>query len=101
VNAAGIPPRIEVHESADALATAVAGELLARLTDAQSSGHEPQIALTGGTAHLPGLAAELERLIGVPVRVIDPLSRVKVSKKVREREQVGSLAVAIGLGIED
>jgi 6-phosphogluconolactonase len=44
-----IPPRIEVHESADALATAVAGELLTRLTDAQSSGHEPQIALTGGT----------------------------------------------------
>ena len=60
-----------------------------------------EIALTGGTAHLPGLGAELERLIGVPVRVIDPLSRVTVSKKVREREQVGSLAVAIGLGIED
>ncbi len=60
-----------------------------------------EIALTGGTAHLPGLGAELERLIGVPVRVVDPLNRVKVSKKVREREQVGSLAVAIGLGIED
>jgi type IV pilus assembly protein PilM len=60
-----------------------------------------EIALTGGTAHLPGLGAELERLIGVPVRVVDPLSRVTVSKKVREREQVGSLAVAIGLGIED
>ena len=38
-----------MHESADALATAVAGELLARLVDAQSAGHEPQIALTGGT----------------------------------------------------
>ncbi len=60
-----------------------------------------EIALTGGTAHLPGLGVELERLIGVPVRVVDPLSRVKVSKKVHEREQVGSLAVAIGLGIED
>ncbi len=43
------PPRIEVHETADALATAVAGELLTRLTDAQTSGHEPHIALTGGT----------------------------------------------------
>ena len=42
-------PRIEVHDSADALATAVAGELLARLADAQSGGQEPQIALTGGT----------------------------------------------------
>jgi len=60
-----------------------------------------EIALTGGTAHLPGLGTELERLIGVPVRVVDPLHRVKVSKKVHEREQVGSLAVAIGLGIED
>jgi len=60
-----------------------------------------EIALTGGTAHLPGLGAELERLIGVPVRVIDPLNRVKVSKKARAAEQVGSLAVAIGLGIED
>ena len=60
-----------------------------------------EIVLTGGTAHLPGLGAELERLIGVPVRVVDPFHRVKVSKKVREREQVGSLAVAIGLGIDD
>ncbi len=60
-----------------------------------------EIVLTGGTAHLPGLGAELERLIGVPVRVADPLTRMKVSKKVAEQEQLGSLAVAIGLGIED
>ena len=60
-----------------------------------------EIALTGGTAHLPGLGAELARLIGVPVRVVDPLGRMQVSKKVHEREQVGSLAVAIGLGIDD
>jgi type IV pilus assembly protein PilM len=60
-----------------------------------------EIVLTGGTAHLAGLAGELERLIGVRVRVGDPLGRMKVSKKVGEAEQVGSLAVAIGLGIED
>ena len=60
-----------------------------------------EIVLTGGTAHLPGLGTELERLIGVPVRVADPFARVKVSKKVRERDQVGSFAVAIGLGIDD
>jgi type IV pilus assembly protein PilM len=60
-----------------------------------------EIALTGGTAHLPGLGAELERLIGVPVRVADPLARLKMSTKVREQDQVGSLAVAIGLGIDD
>jgi type IV pilus assembly protein PilM len=60
-----------------------------------------EIVLTGGTAHLPGIASELERLIGVRVRVGDPLARMKVSKRVGEPEQVGSLAVAIGLGIED
>jgi type IV pilus assembly protein PilM len=60
-----------------------------------------EIVLTGGTAHLPGLAGELESLIGVRVRVGDPLARMKVSKRVGDPEQVGSLAVAIGLGIED
>jgi type IV pilus assembly protein PilM len=60
-----------------------------------------EIILSGGTAHLPGLAAELEGLIGVRVRVGDPLARMKVSKRVSDAAQVGSLAVAIGLGIED
>jgi type IV pilus assembly protein PilM len=60
-----------------------------------------EIVLTGGTAHLPGLAGELERLIGVHVRVGDPLARMKVAKRVGDPPQIGSLAVAIGLGIED
>jgi len=57
--------------------------------------------LTGGTTHLPGLAEELERLIGVHVVVGDPLARLKIPKRFGKLEQVGSLAVAIGLGIED
>jgi len=60
-----------------------------------------EIVLTGGTTHLPGLAEELEQLIGVRVRVGDPLARIRVSKKLGQPEQVGSLAVAIGLGIDD
>jgi type IV pilus assembly protein PilM len=60
-----------------------------------------EIVVTGGTAHLSGFAAELERLIGVRVRVGDPLVRVKLGKRFKEPEQLGSLAVAIGLGIED
>ena len=60
-----------------------------------------EIVLTGGTAHLPGIADELQRLIGVPVRVGDPLARLKVTKKIELDEPMGSLAVAIGLGIED
>jgi type IV pilus assembly protein PilM len=61
-----------------------------------------EIVITGGTAHLVGVADELQRLIGVRVEVGDPLLRVKLGKKLREAdEQLGSLAVAIGLGIED
>jgi type IV pilus assembly protein PilM len=61
-----------------------------------------EIMITGGTAHLGGVADELQRLIGVRVEVGDPLLRVKLGKKLREAdEQLGSLAVAIGLGIED
>ena len=60
-----------------------------------------EIVLTGGTAHLAGFAAELQRVVGVRVRVGDPLVRVKVAKRMREPEQLGSLSVAIGLGIED
>src|SRR3954468_1241751 len=60
-----------------------------------------ELVLTGGTVHLHGLAEELQAMIGVKVRVGDPLVRVKVGKKIKEAEQVGSLAIAIGLGIED
>lgn len=42
-------PRVEVQPGPDALATAVAGELLGRLADAQREGREPQVALTGGS----------------------------------------------------
>jgi len=59
-----------------------------------------EIILTGGTAQMPGLARELERLIGVRVRVGDPLRRVRASKRV-PTDELGSLSVAIGLGIED
>jgi type IV pilus assembly protein PilM len=60
-----------------------------------------EIIVTGGTAHMPGLVEQLQELIGVTVRVGDPLSRVKVGKNVSTDDPVGSLALAIGLGIED
>jgi type IV pilus assembly protein PilM len=59
-----------------------------------------EIVLTGGTAQLPGLAAELSRLLGVRTRVGDPLTHIKVGKKVDREQQLGSLTAAIGLGIE-
>jgi type IV pilus assembly protein PilM len=60
-----------------------------------------EIVITGGTAGLAGLATELQNIIGVHVRVGDPLARLKVSKKLSADEELGSLAIAIGLGIED
>ena len=51
-------PRVEVHDDAPSLATAVAGELLSRLADAQDAGRDPHIALTGGT-----IAVEVHREI--------------------------------------
>ena len=52
-------PRIEVHESAEELATVVAGALLRLLADRQSGGAIPQIALTGGT-----IAEAIHREVG-------------------------------------
>ena len=59
-----------------------------------------EILLSGGGAQLTGFSAELERLVGVPVRVGDPFAHVQLGKKVSLPAESGSLAVAIGLGIE-
>jgi type IV pilus assembly protein PilM len=58
-----------------------------------------ELVLAGGTAQLAGLAAELERLVGVPVRVGDPLAGVSVGKKLKGSEPSPAFAVPIGLGI--
>ena len=60
-----------------------------------------EIVLTGGTAHMDGLSEAIGELVGVPVRLGDPFKRVKVGPQVADDAQPGSLAVAIGLGIED
>jgi 6-phosphogluconolactonase len=54
-------PRVEVHVDAADLATAAAGELIARLELAQSRGEEPHIGLTGGSI-ADAVHAELARM---------------------------------------
>jgi 6-phosphogluconolactonase len=54
-------PRVEVHETPDELATAVAGALLRLLTVRQAAGGIPQVALTGGTI-ADKIHAEVARL---------------------------------------
>ncbi len=61
-----------------------------------------EIMISGGASATGGLASELGRLTGIPVRVADPLARVRVPRKLQNLNgSTGSLAVAVGLGIED
>jgi type IV pilus assembly protein PilM len=60
-----------------------------------------EILLTGGTSAIPGLAAELERELGIGVRVCDPLARVQLAEGVQPPDPPGAVTVAVGLGIED
>lgn len=60
-----------------------------------------EIVLSGGTAHMDGLPAAVGELVGVPIRLGDPFKRVKVGPNITQDVQHGSVAVAIGLGIED
>ena len=84
---------------------ALARELVASLEYYQGQpGSLPisEILLAGGTSRIPGLAAELERLTRVRVRLADPLARVdRQDPSIEERDDLASLAVAIGLGVED
>jgi type IV pilus assembly protein PilM len=91
--------RTAVHEELQAFARELVSSLQFYQGQPGSLGIG-EIVLTGGTAQLPGLDAELGRLIGVAVRVGNPLARVKLGKKVRDHHELGSFAVAIGLGIE-
>jgi type IV pilus assembly protein PilM len=59
-----------------------------------------EIVLTGGTADMEGLPEAVARLVGVPVRRGDPFKRVRVGPKVSDDAQ-GSVAIAVGLGIDD
>jgi type IV pilus assembly protein PilM len=58
-----------------------------------------EVVLAGGTAQLGGLAAALEQLVGVSVRIGDPLVGVSVGKRVKGDAPPVSLAVPIGLGM--
>jgi hypothetical protein len=49
---------------------------------------------------MPGLVDELERLVRARVRLADPLTSVRAGGEVDARDDLGSLAVAIGLGVE-
>ncbi|HUK97925.1 MAG TPA: type IV pilus assembly protein PilM [Gaiellaceae bacterium] len=77
-------------------------ELLSSLRFYQSQSNSldiGEILVSGGTTSIPGLVDELQRELGVKMIVGDPLRRVTGFEDAPE--QIGSFAVAIGLGIED
>jgi type IV pilus assembly protein PilM len=82
----------------------LARELVASLQFYQSQPESlaiSEILVTGGTTRMPGLAEELERLIRARVRIADPLAAVQVSSAdIVKRDDLASLAIAIGLGVE-
>jgi type IV pilus assembly protein PilM len=58
-----------------------------------------EVVLAGGTAQFAGLAVELQRLIGVPVRVGDPTVAIAVARKLKGGVPNPSHTVPIGLGM--
>jgi type IV pilus assembly protein PilM len=102
----GLTPEqlLKARDAAQRALGSFARELVASLQfyqaqpGSKSIGH---IVLTGGAAHMPGFVDAVGRLIGVPVRLGDPFERVKFGKHMHSVGPAGSLAVAIGLGIED
>jgi len=110
LESAGVPEGISPEQyglAVDAVRRQVQAFARELVSSLQFYQHQPgslgigEIVITGGTAGLAGLAGELQSLIGVRVRVGDPLARLKVPKKLGVDEELGSYAIAIGLGIED
>ena len=49
---------------------------------------------------MPGFVEELERLVRARVRLADPLSAVQADSNIMARNDLASLAIAIGLGVD-
>jgi type IV pilus assembly protein PilM len=108
LESAEIPEGLTADQAArarEALQTALQGfsrELVSSLQFYQSQPDSlgiREVVLAGGTARLGGLAQTLNGLVGVNVRVGDPLVGISVGKKVKGGTPDPSLAVPIGLGM--
>ncbi len=92
-----------VREAIERELQKLARELVASLQFYQSQPGScaiSEILVSGGTSRLPGLPEELERLTRVGVRRADPLAQVRAAPEVQARDDLASLTIAIGLGIE-
>jgi type IV pilus assembly protein PilM len=92
----------EAHRAVKSELQSLVRELLSSLRFYQSQPGSldiGEILVSGGTVAIPGFVSELERELGVKMTVADPL--VRLDGKNEAPPQLGSFAVAIGLGIED
>jgi type IV pilus assembly protein PilM len=83
--------------------TTLARELVASLQFYQAQPDSlalSEILVTGGTTRMPGFVEELERLVRARVRPADPLAAVQADANFSARNDLASLAIAIGLGVE-
>jgi type IV pilus assembly protein PilM len=83
--------------------TTLARELVASLQFYQAQPDSlalAEILVTGGTTRMPGFVEELERLVRARVRPADPLSGVQADPNISARNDLASLAIAIGLGVD-
>jgi type IV pilus assembly protein PilM len=100
----GDDPRLErVRASVVRELQALARELIASIQFYQSQPNSlpiSEILVTGGTSRMPGLVEELERLVRARVRPADPLAGVQAPEGISARDDLPSLAVAIGLGVD-
>ena len=83
--------------------TTLARELVASLQFYQAQPDSlalSEILVTGGTTRMPGFIEELERLVRARVRPADPLSAVQADANFSARNDLASMTIAIGLGVE-
>jgi type IV pilus assembly protein PilM len=83
--------------------TTLARELVASLQFYQAQPDSlalAEILVTGGTTRMPGFVEELERLVRARVRSADPLSAVEADANIAARNDLASMTIAIGLGVE-
>lgn len=83
--------------------TTLARELVASLQFYQAQPDSlalAEILVTGGTTRMPGFVEELERLIRARVRSADPLAAVQADANISARNDLASMTIAIGLGVE-
>ena len=97
------PRQLKVREAIRGELQKLSRELVASLQFYQSQPDSLAIAeilVSGGTSRIAGLPEELERLSGVGVRRADPLSQVRSPNEMQARDDLASLTIAIGLGVE-